>query len=54
VEDASTSGSADPVDRYPSVHRRSHQWRSRRANGIAALALIGAIVLAVLLLALFT
>ncbi len=41
------------VDRYPSVHRRSHQWRTRRANGIAALALIAGIVLVIAALALF-
>jgi len=41
-------------DRYPSLGRAPHQWRSRRANGIAALILIAGIVLAVVVLALLS
>ena len=54
MDDVRGEAPPDPVDRYPSLHRRAYQWRDRRANGRAALALIGAIVLVVLLLALFS
>ena len=39
------------ADRYPSVHRPAHTFRSRRANGRAALVLLVAVVAVVVLLA---
>jgi hypothetical protein len=41
------------ADRYPSIGNMPHRWRSRRANAIAALALIAALLLVVALLAAF-
>lgn len=50
-EEAEPDNAPSFPDRYPSVARTQHHWRSRRANAIAALVLLAAIAIVVLVLA---